>query len=174
MRSETRDVFYDRCTMLSLKWKLHCSKNGEQAREENSSEDSGNEHGCGHHTSCDLVLWIVLWTWRVHHRQWTQVAWSIAHDHGYAPVNVVVVNVNGQITRDTQRLIVAEKEKWDESSTENHRPDEESWRRLLRNNKYPCGLALYHLSTHPFHPRCGQTAKHRKHVERKEARDARK
>lgn len=154
--------------MSSLK--AHGSKVGEQAREENSSENAGNQHCSCHHASRDLILRVCLWTWCIHHCQRAQITGAVAHDYCKNPVNVVVVDVNGKITRDSQWMVVTEKEERDEGSTENDWPYKESGWRLWKNNKWPVS-AQRHLSTHPFHPRCSQAAKHRKNVERKEARD---
>lgn len=156
---------------MPLKSKCHSCKVWEQTREENATEDSGNQHGSRHHTSCDLILWICLWPGRVHHGQRAQVAWRITHNNGKAPVDIIVIDVNRKIARDSQRMIVAEKEQRDEGSTENYRPNEESRSRLWRKDKISLKSVIHHLSTHPFHPRCGQTAKHGKYVERKETCD---
>lgn len=55
--------------VFPLKRECHSGKVGEQAREENSGEDAGNQHRGGHHSCCDLILWIILGSGRVHHGQ---------------------------------------------------------------------------------------------------------
>lgn len=99
-----------------------------------------------------MVLRVSLRLRRVHHGQRAQIARAVAHYHGDAPVDVVVVHVHRKDAFERFRMVVAEQEERDEHNAQHNRPNEESRRR-------------------PLDPTGRQTAEHRKHVERQEAGD---
>lgn len=124
----------------------------EHGREEDSGEDAGYEHSCSEHAGCRRIFGICLRAGRVHHGERAQVAGTVAHDDGDAPVDVVIVDVHRKNALDSHRLIVAKQKQRNKNSSQHHRPHEESRRR-------------------PFHPRRSQTAQHRENVECQEASD---